>query len=122
MKSTLRMLLRVDSLANVFALADRGVVVLPPFAWGSGKLAHDAAAELRRPDGRVLPCEVMLCPERLNRAMRGLDDGPPAFDRVCFVKGLAIEAIAAGSEVWCAEWLVAEAGDPLDDRPGTRAR
>lgn len=116
MKPTLRMLLRVHSLANVFALADRGVVVLPPFAWGSGKLAHDAAAELRRPDGRVLPCEVVLCREHLNRTRKAIDDGAPAFDRICLVRGLTIEDLAVGSEVWCAEWLVADAGDPLDDR------
>lgn len=116
MKPTLRMLLRVDSLANVFALADRGIFLLPPFAWGSGKLAHDAAAELRRPDGRVLPCEVMLCLEHLNRTRKAIDAGAPAFDRVCLVKGLTIADITAGSEVWCAEWLVADAGDPLGDR------
>ena len=116
MKPTLRMLLRIDSLANVFAIADRGLVVLPPFAWGSGKSVQDKAAELRRPDGRRLPCEVMLCPEHLNRTLQGLDDGVPAFDRVCLVRGLTIEDIAGGSEVWCAEWLVADAGDPLEDR------
>lgn len=54
MKPAMRMLIRIDSIAN------RGLVVLPPYAWGSGKLAQDAAAELRRPDGRVLPCDVML--------------------------------------------------------------
>ena len=115
-KPAMRMLLRIDSVANVFAMANRGLVVLPPFAWGSGKLAQDAAAELRRPDGRVLPCEVMLCREHLNRTLQNIDDGVPAFDRVCLVKGLAIEDIAAGSEVWCAEWLVADAGCPLDHR------
>lgn len=116
MKPALRMLLRIDSLANVFAIADRGLVVLPPFAWGSGKSVQDKAAELRRPDGRVFPCVVMLCPEHLNHTLQGLDDGAPSFDRVCLVKGLAIEDIAAGSEVWCAEWLVADAGCPLDHR------
>lgn len=65
---------------------------------------------------------VMLCPEHQNRTRKAIDAGAPAFDRICVVKGLTIEELAVGSEVWCAEWLVAEAGDPLDDRPGTGAR
>lgn len=98
MKPAMRMLIRIDSVSNVFAIANRGLVVRPTFAWGSGKLAHDAAAELRRPDGRVLPCEVVLCPEHVNRTLQDIDDGVPAFARVCLLKGLAIEDIAQAAK------------------------
>ena len=106
----LRKLLCIEA---VFDLGEQGLVVVPSLAWGSGLLTKDEAAEIRRPDGCIVPCELYVYRQHVSRTLDAIRAGEPPFHRVCILKSVAHSNVTIGSEIWCSESLAQDGiGDP----------
>ena len=88
----LRLLVVVE---DVFAIGERGVVVVPDVDFGDGK-PRLFGVELRRPDGTVVQAEAeatipFVAPLQV----------PPRLRHVVRLIGLAKADVPIGTEIWC---------------------
>lgn len=87
------------SIEDVFAIEGRGLVVLPDFPWG--KPARAGAAELRRPDGVVIPVQLKVEREHRSLMIERVRAGVRSLARVCVIDGVPKSDVLVGSELWC---------------------
>jgi hypothetical protein len=97
---TLRKLLSIE---EVFAIEGRGLVLFPDFP--PGRTAKAEAAELRRPDGVVIPVRMTVAAEHRSLSIEAARAGARSAARVCLIHGVSKSDVVLGSELWCDDAL-----------------
>lgn len=103
--TTMRRLLIIE---GAFPIAGRGIVVSPALPWDCGTAARDIWAELRRPDGSVSRVELQIVIEHVHGRLDTPEDAGRLHRRVCLLRGVAINEVQPGCELWCPDELPSE--------------
>lgn len=90
---------RLLCIEGVFAIQGRGLVLTPELPWG--RPARAQYAELRRPDGVVIPVPLQACAEHRSLTLESARAGAKSFARVCLIRGVDEIDVVLGSELWC---------------------
>ncbi len=85
------------SIEGVFAIEGRGLLLLRDFPWGPPARAE--AAEIRRPDGTVVPVHLHVAAEHRSLTIEAARSGARAYARVCLIKGVSESDVIIGSEL-----------------------
>lgn len=99
---------RLLTIEGVFEIEGRGVILapnLPVFTTGSVR----EQAELRAPNGATAGCDLVVCFERFSLTPEGVREGRRSSSNSCMLRGVTVNQVPVGAELWCRDDLVEQA-------------